>query len=507
VKSEVASVAQSCTLLFRRIAFCEPSAALRLQNVLRSADCKSAKQQSATLRYLLVLAVTLIAPNLHALPSRTPIPFADPPRPPQPTQPYGLPVRPPTKSYLFMPTNAEGRLPRLLSQTGAFDNTRALRPAGNLIPYDLNLGFWSDSAVKTRWISLPTKGTIRFASTGEWTFPSGTVFVKHFELATDETNPDIKQRLETRLLVRDHSGGVYGATYKWRADNSDADLLATNLTEAIAIRTATGMRTQLWYYPSRADCLTCHTPIAGGVLGLNTRQLNRDFLYPTRVTDNQLRAWNSLRLFEPLFAESAVAGFPKLASPDDTARTLEDRARSYLDVNCGQCHRPGGTVAFFDARYDVPLENQALIGGRVLIDEGIDGARAIAPNDIWRSIVFLRTARLDGTRMPPLAHNELDQKGLALLRQWIESLPGPPVLPPPTISPRGSEIKEPITVTLQGEPGAVIRFTLDGSAPAESDPVYEKPISIAGPTVVRARAFKPGFTKSIPAQEVFAVGN
>ncbi len=48
---------------------------------------------------------------------------------------------------------------------------------------------------------------------------------------------------------------------------------------------------------------------------------------------------------------------------------------SYLDANCSQCHRPGGTVAYFDARFDTPLEQQSLVDGKVLIDEGIDRAR------------------------------------------------------------------------------------------------------------------------------------
>ena len=52
----------------------------------------------------------------------------------------------------------------------------------------------------------------------------------------------------------------------------------------------------------------------------------------------------------------------------------------------------------------------------------------------------------------------------------------------------------------------MIRYTLDGSVPTTVDPIYEKPLRVASPTVVRAKAFKPGFTKSITAQEVFNVG-
>src|SRR5262249_8508642 len=141
------------------------------------------------------------------------------------------------------------------------------------------------------------------------------------------------------------------------------DLLSSNLTETLSVQTATGLRTQTWYYPSRQDCKTCHTSIAGGVLGPKTRQLNRDFGYRSRTIDNQLRSWNHIGLFDPQLQESDIGGYARLAPPEDLSRSLEERARSYMDANCAYCHRPVGTVAYFDARYDVPLERQGLING------------------------------------------------------------------------------------------------------------------------------------------------
>ncbi len=169
---------------------------------------------------------------------------------------------------LNLPPDPDGPLPKLLSQTGIFSDVTDLVPEEYLLPYDVNVPFWSDGAGKQRWVYVPPGELIHFSPQGEWSFPPGTVFVKNFELSTDEMHPGIKRRLETRLLVCDGAGSVYGLTYKWRPDNSDADLLETNLTEDITIKTVTGIRTQSWYYPSREDCLTCHTENANYVLGV-----------------------------------------------------------------------------------------------------------------------------------------------------------------------------------------------------------------------------------------------
>ncbi|MBK1818001.1 PQQ-dependent sugar dehydrogenase [Luteolibacter yonseiensis] len=126
-------------------------------------------------------------------------------------------------------------LPATLSQTGVFSNMAALTPSPKLIPYALNQPFWSDGAVKSRWATVPTGTTVGFNATGEWTWPAGSVLVKHFELPVDDNNPAVHKRLETRLLVKTAAGPVYGATYKWRADNSDADLMDSAITENIPV--------------------------------------------------------------------------------------------------------------------------------------------------------------------------------------------------------------------------------------------------------------------------------
>ncbi len=77
------------------------------------------------------------------------------------------------------------------------------------------------AGLQSRMMAPPTHRTSRSSSvpTGEWSFPDGTVFVKHFELTVNEMT-GARKRLETRLLVRKQGGGVYGVTYKWRPDNN-----------------------------------------------------------------------------------------------------------------------------------------------------------------------------------------------------------------------------------------------------------------------------------------------
>ena len=334
--------------------------------------------------------------------------------------PYGLDTRAPIGPYLnniMPPRNGAFQFPPVLSATGAFSNLGTLTPSTGVIPYVVNSPLWSDGAIKTRWVAVPNDGPpytvdeqISFAPVGEWTFPNGTVFIKHFELTVNEASGE-RKRLETRLLVRDAEGAVYGVTYKWRADNSDADLLPGGLEENIAITNRSGVvRVQKWSYPSRSDCLYCHNQPAHYVLGMKTHQLNGDFTYPaTGRTDNQLRTFAHLRLLNPMPSEAAIPTYLKSVAVSNTSVPVQYRMRSWIDANCSQCHRPGGFGPGYDARFYTPIESQNLINTYVRF------------RDLAGSQLYQRDNALDATKMPPLAKNLVHEAAMVNLRQWIAS--------------------------------------------------------------------------------------
>jgi uncharacterized repeat protein (TIGR03806 family) len=310
----------------------------------------------------------------------------------------------------------------LLSQTGLFTNLANLTPASGLIEYDLNLPFWSDGATKRRWVGIPQNAQVTFSPTGGWVFPNGTVIVKHFEMELTEGNPNSSRRLETRLLIRDATGAWLGFTYKWNAAETEANLLVSGQTENLTVNlSGGGSITWPYSYPSRTDCLQCHTSAASFALGLATRQLNRAFDYGS-VTDNQLRSLNHISYFTTDIG--AATQYGAYAAIDDTNASVASRARAYLAVNCAQCHRPGGpTPVALDLRFDTA--DGAMGAVNVAPTEGTLGltnARIIAPGSKNTSVLWERMRRLDGTRMPKLASHRVDQEAVDLIGSWIDSM-------------------------------------------------------------------------------------
>ena len=338
--------------------------------------------------------------------------------------------------------NSRVEAPVLLSQTGAFTDVPSLSVSSGLIPYQPTLNFWSDGAGKQRWIALPNDGThdspsekIEFSESGEWNFPKGTVFIKHFTLPKDDRNPTVVQNIETRFLVHGEDGTYYFLTYRWRDDQSDADLVRAAQDRNISIQTTSGTRRQIWHYPSDSECLTCHNATAKQVLGMNTRQMNGVHSYPqTARTANQLETLNHLNWFQPALSESAIPSYPTLKNNQDASASVEDRALSYLDVNCGYCHRPEALQTSFDLRYTTPLANKGILDGEVGDDLGISGAKLIVSGDEAKSIIYQRLISLhEPIMMPPLAKRVVDEEGKALISEWIQSLGTPVDTQPPSI--------------------------------------------------------------------------
>lgn len=345
---------------------------------------------------------------------------------------HGIDCRPIAKAYLNFPRTANAdlsNLPLTLSETGAFSNVADMVPNDSLIPYEMLQPLWSDRAKKSRWVAIPSGTNVEYFESEKWNWPAGTVFVKTFELPLDEQNPSILQRLETRFIIVMEGGEVYGATYKWRADNSDADLLFEGLDEMHVITNESGDWIQTWSYPSPADCVECHNSDAGGVLGPKTASINGNLAYPSGVNDNQLSTWNHLKLFDFAIDEADLSSLPRHAAIEDESASLELRVRSYWDSNCAYCHGPRGIAALWDARFNIPLEDQGVVNGEIsdqrdyFADYGLNNPLIVDPGNPDNSILYIRDNSEDiDDRMPPIGRNLRDDAYISVLERWIDSL-------------------------------------------------------------------------------------
>jgi uncharacterized repeat protein (TIGR03806 family) len=298
----------------------------------------------------------------------------------------------------------------VLSDTGCMDAQDPAQPASGLIPYQVAAPFWSDGADKERWLAIPDGTTVAVGADGDFSFPNGTVLVKHFRV-----NGEL---IETRLFMRHPDGEWAGYTYEWDDQQSDAMLVQGGKTADIG--------GQDWTFPSGNECLSCHTAAAGFSLGLETAELNHDFTYPsTGRTANQLSTLDEIVLFDSPLGDPSVQ--PALADPYDASFDLDARARAYLHTNCSQCHRPNGPApSSLDLRFSTALDNTNACDVQPQAgDLGIGaGARIIAPGAPADSVLRERMNRRDATAMPPLASNLVDSAGVMLIGDWIASLAG-----------------------------------------------------------------------------------
>lgn len=327
-------------------------------------------------------------------------------------------------------------MPQLLSDTGVFSNLSTLEVIDGIVPYDLYESFWSDGALKRRWIAVPNNDgvhsgpdeQIKYSEYSDWEFPPGTIIIKQFDLQVDDNNPSITKKIETRFSIVDKDGGWYFLTYNWNDAQTDAVLQKTSLNEPVTISTDNlgGTRTQIWHFPSNTECRACHNDVNKGNLGLKARYLNTDFTYDeTGLERNQLVTLSHLGIIDQSITDTDTESIITNKSIDDPEASLETRARSYLDLNCAYCHRVDNTIrTTFDLRFYNSLEATGILSTGILSPLGVDpDEKIIYPGDASKSILYHKINSVDPSiMMPPLAKLELDNLGVDLIEAWINQL-------------------------------------------------------------------------------------
>ncbi len=367
------------------------------------------------------------------------------------------------------------RFPKRLSETGIFTSVAEHRVQPGLVPYTVNAPLWSDGASKERFIGLPGDNHVSFNADNGWGCPDGTVIVKTFSLPVAGK----QQRIETRLMTR-QNGEWAGYSYEWNKEQTNATLVeAAGLDRAFVVEQGPASRTQTWHFPSRAECMVCHSRAANWLLGVTTAQLNTASLdkpgghdqlarmeklgvFKVSLLDhwNQQKSdWQAGRKVLAILTGQIVnrfswvqtvgvrpvqwieqslsdqpryvsllprrpAEFPQLADPADNRLSTEKRVRAYLHSNCASCHVwAGGGNSMMDLSYGAALDKMNVVGQKPKHDSfGKADALLVAPGDPERSVLLERLKRRGPGQMPPLATSVVDEQAVDLLREWIKGL-------------------------------------------------------------------------------------
>lgn len=344
--------------------------------------------------------------------------------------------------YTFEPNPApkESNFPRTLSASGLFDSVKGHKVKPSLMPYSINAPFWSDGAHKERFVAVPAGEGITFTR-GVWGFPDKTVLVKSFALDTVAG----RKWIETRFLTK-QGGEWYGYSYEWNEAGTEATLV-----DAAGADRKFGE--QSWHYPSRAECMTCHSRAANYVLGLTEMQMNKDHDYGNGKPENQIRAFERLGMFRTEWLQevkgrvsdpvnkpeagqrevpkstlftSFPTGLQKLTDPYDTKADLTARAKAWLHVNCSTCHvEAGGGNAQMELGLGTALDRMRIVDVKPVHQTfNLPDAKLIAPGAPERSVLIHRMSQrgVNTGQMPPLATFRVDDAGLALMKEWVKSL-------------------------------------------------------------------------------------
>ncbi|HET6879731.1 MAG TPA: PQQ-dependent sugar dehydrogenase, partial [Pirellulales bacterium] len=335
--------------------------------------------------------------------------------------------------YELLPSNepdTSASFPRRLSETGLFASLKDLQPAAGVVAYDVIASRWLDGAAVRRWVAVPGASTIELANQGKAaSYPEGTVFVNHLSFAPAGAGEPVP--LETQLLHYER-GSWRPYSYLWDESGHDAQLvepIGAKRTLRLPDTSAKGgLVERTWHVNAVNECKACHNAESGYVLGFTPHQLNRGA--PDSASSSQLKQLAGQRVLSesPTIAHDDPA---QLVDPHDATAGLNDRARSYLHVNCAVCHKPGGNaIVSFYLRRDLPFDKLNTNKGSGIGTFGLQDGKIIVPGDPFRSLLLYRMSKLGYARMPYIGSRVVDCFGVSLIEEWIESLPGVPTSAP-----------------------------------------------------------------------------
>lgn len=298
---------------------------------------------------------------------------------------------------------------------------RDLRPAEGVLPYAVNTPLFSNYAEKLRFIMVPRGTSAKYNDTSAFDFPEGTVLIKNFYYPNDFRKPEKGRKLiETRLLVNE-AGGWQPYSYIWNEEQSEAYYDPAGETTTVSYIDMAGRRIRAPYViPNRNQCKGCHSRRDQfAPIGVSARQLNMDFIYGDMAA-NQLKQWVKTGILD-----GVPPDVPALAVWDNAATgTLNDRARAYLDANCGHCHSrtgPANTSGLFLDIFETNPSHLGVFKAPVAAGRGAgDLEYDIVPGEPQKSILLFRMKTNDpAIAMPEIGREQVHREGVELIQEWI----------------------------------------------------------------------------------------
>tara|TARA_Y100000022_G_scaffold176960_1_gene166577 strand:+ start:369 stop:1400 length:1032 start_codon:yes stop_codon:yes gene_type:complete len=317
----------------------------------------------------------------------------------------------------------EEKFPKQLSDFHFFKDTHAQIPSNGVVPYELISSLFSDYSYKQRWVYIPEGKKASFRKDKVFDFPVGSALIKTFYYPIDERNLSLgKKLMETRLLLRKQKGWE-AVSYAWNENQDEAIIKKAGKTIiADWIDFKGESRSVRYRVPNKNQCKECHSNNDAVMpIGPKARNLNKVYDYQDESI-NQLTKWMKLDYIDNIQTD--------LNTPvdwEDDNHSLEERVRSYLDINCGHCHISTGGANSTGLYLDLTESRPTHLGINkkpVATGRGSGGHEfSISPGKAEESILLYRMISTDpGVMMPESGRSLTHTEAIEMIDDWISSM-------------------------------------------------------------------------------------